>query len=631
MQIRFHATNSSSHVDRANAVIRNVSLITGNIVAEGHDLHVDRTTLSQVLLSAQKAGQVPVKLNHQSGVENLCGYLPNFRLSDSGDKVLGDWHLLKSHEETQKMLERAERMPGCFGLSVAFKGKGVDVGNGKKVARCEALKAVDCVASPAANPDGLFSSREFADPRPRNALGMFAGGATGATDPATMAAAYGNAADLKRRRLARIAEALRLRKPIIPDSEPALAARRRVIALAAIPTAYDAATARADRNTTATAAAAEQARKRSELAARFIRHAQAKQTAAEEADALKKYYEGNEFSTPPQQPKKRHLNPYATAAISGLVSGAGLGILPILKKGVAIKTALKSAAAMGAGSAALAGGGTFIGGKAMRDDDPSDESAPYTTRAAIGAAIAGGAAGAAGGLLMRRIPGASKAVASLAKTWRPLAPLHGASPLKAAVLGGLAGAGYGAVQGIDAGQQADSLVNIQKDRRTSKAKSRTRQLSSAARVHNFAQAFVQDEAGVPLTGRVARDRFVKRIREEDLDRRDRNLLRTGAVGAIAGALMPGKLTKAAILKRALVGAGTGAAAVMATRAVTSRARDSYGEKDRETKRTEALLPLGAAAAIAAAGIKKRLTGKFFSSQVRNAIRLADRLENLKTL
>lgn len=155
---QFHVPFSGSNVDRGNAIIRDVALITGDLIAEGHDLAVDSTTLSQILLSAQKAGKVPVKLNHGSGIENVCGYLENFRLE--GNKVKGDWHLLKSHDETEKMLERAERMPTAFGLSVAFKGKGVDIGGGKKAARCEELKAVDCVASPAANPDGLFSAKE---------------------------------------------------------------------------------------------------------------------------------------------------------------------------------------------------------------------------------------------------------------------------------------------------------------------------------------------------------------------------------------------------------------------------------------------------------------------------------------
>jgi hypothetical protein len=155
---QFHMPLTGSNVDRNNHVIRNVSLITGNLVAEGHDLRVDETTLSQILECGQKAGQVPVKLDHGSGVEKLCGFIENFH--KVGNKVLGDWHLLESHGETERMMERAERMPACFGLSVAFAGKGVDIGGGKKAARCESLKAVDCVASPAANPGGLFSSRE---------------------------------------------------------------------------------------------------------------------------------------------------------------------------------------------------------------------------------------------------------------------------------------------------------------------------------------------------------------------------------------------------------------------------------------------------------------------------------------
>ena len=149
----FHVPfNASGHIDHNEAVIRGVSIITGNLTAEGHSLFIDDTTLNQVLESAQKAGKIPVKLDHGSGVSSLCGYIDNFRL-ESG-KVKGDWHLLKSHDETEKMLERAERMPTCFGLSVAFAGRGVDIGGGRKAARCDSLKAIDCVTNPAANVNG---------------------------------------------------------------------------------------------------------------------------------------------------------------------------------------------------------------------------------------------------------------------------------------------------------------------------------------------------------------------------------------------------------------------------------------------------------------------------------------------
>lgn len=622
--IRFHVQNTASQVDQANSVIRDVSLITGGIVAEGHDLHVDATTLTQILLAAQKAGQVPVKLNHGSGVENVCGYLDNFRLSDEGNKVLGDWHLLKSHEETPMMLERAERMPGCFGLSVAFKGKGVEIG-GKKVARCEELKAVDCVASPAANPDGLFSSREFADPRPRNQLGQFDGGVTGSADPQAMARAYGGVAERKQGRLARIAAALRRGQLVIPANEPALTSRRRLIALG-LPTAHEAAVARVEKNSTATAAAAEQRIKRQQLADKFIRQQKASEQQKAEKSALDEFYKTNTFATP-EPTAKRRLNPYLGAAISGGLSGAALGAASFLRRGVSLRSALKSAGAMGAASAGIVGGGAMAGSRILNDDDTSDEQAPFLKRAALGGATTGIAAGLASTLVLKKVPFARRALTQAAKTWRPANALLKAGPVKATLIGGTVGGLYGGAQGADEGAQVDMINALRSDRKRAKSK----RLASAAKLHHFAAPFVQDEAGVPLTGKIARDRFVKRLRDEDLDRRDANLGRAALAGAATGMLMPGALTKAGLLKRAAIGTGAGLASVMGIRAATTRTRDVYGERPRTAKQAEKFLPLTAAAAIAAAGIKKRLTGKFFSSQVRDALRLADRLENLKTL
>lgn len=146
----------SGAVDRSSGVIRGVSLITSGIEAVGHDLHVDETTLTQMLSAAQRKGQIPVKLNHGSGVENVCGYVNNFRIE--GKQLRGDWHLLKSHAEYAATLEKAEVMPTCFGLSAAFAGKDEKKG-GKTFARCQELMAVDCVAQPAANPTGLFAAK----------------------------------------------------------------------------------------------------------------------------------------------------------------------------------------------------------------------------------------------------------------------------------------------------------------------------------------------------------------------------------------------------------------------------------------------------------------------------------------
>jgi hypothetical protein len=146
-------------IDPGNHVIRGVSVITGGIEAEGHDLLVDDTTIKQLQSCAKAKGKIPVCLDHGSGVKDINGYLTGFRMD--GNKLRADWHLLASHDETDKMLERAEKMPECFGLSVAFKGppKGVPVGGGKMAARCERLLSVDCVTRPAAN-TGLFSIPE---------------------------------------------------------------------------------------------------------------------------------------------------------------------------------------------------------------------------------------------------------------------------------------------------------------------------------------------------------------------------------------------------------------------------------------------------------------------------------------
>jgi hypothetical protein len=181
---QFETANADGVVDPENAVIHGVSMITGGLTAKGHDLEVDAKTLKQIFLCAKAKGQVPVKTNHGSGVDAVNGYLTNFRID--GDKVRGDWHLLKTHPQASHLLEMAERMPSSVGLSVAFHGNPettdgkaclfdeqvkqyYTVGEGgkknylapgtKKHARCTELVSTDLVASPAANPEGMFSAR----------------------------------------------------------------------------------------------------------------------------------------------------------------------------------------------------------------------------------------------------------------------------------------------------------------------------------------------------------------------------------------------------------------------------------------------------------------------------------------
>jgi uncharacterized protein YjiS (DUF1127 family) len=158
--IYFHVPLSYvGNVDKINGVVHGVSLITGGIKARGHDLYVDDITLQQLFECAQRMGQVPVKWNHKTGADAVNGFVTNFWID--GNKVRGDWHLLKEHSQYKQALELADRMPQNIGLSAAFvpPERLAPGDNGK--ARCEELVSVDLVAQPAANPDGLLDDPRF--------------------------------------------------------------------------------------------------------------------------------------------------------------------------------------------------------------------------------------------------------------------------------------------------------------------------------------------------------------------------------------------------------------------------------------------------------------------------------------
>jgi hypothetical protein len=142
-------------IDAEAGVIRGVSVIKGGVVAKGHNLLVDDVALGQFFAEGKK-GKVPVKVNHKSGVSEMCGYLDNFRLE--AKHVRADWTLLKSNKDYDLIMEAAEKMPECFGLSTAFQGEPETVA-GQPRARCQDLVSVDVVVDPAANPSGLFSAR----------------------------------------------------------------------------------------------------------------------------------------------------------------------------------------------------------------------------------------------------------------------------------------------------------------------------------------------------------------------------------------------------------------------------------------------------------------------------------------
>lgn len=161
--LHFSSSLCNENVDTVNAVIRGVSVITGGLVARGHGLAVDATTLGQMFQCARAKEKIPVKVDHKSGAAAICGFLTNFRLDEN--KLKADWYLLESHPQKDQILEVAQRMPHGVGLSAAF----VSPDNGEPgKARCEELISVDYVTLPAANPDGLFS----AQPKERRLTGV---------------------------------------------------------------------------------------------------------------------------------------------------------------------------------------------------------------------------------------------------------------------------------------------------------------------------------------------------------------------------------------------------------------------------------------------------------------------------
>ncbi len=156
---------SGSRIDRANGVIKGVSLISLG-EARGHDKHVDQQTLKSVIECAKQYGDgLRVKFNPKTfahGDAGLGGFIPPSSLRIEGGKAVGDVHLYKHFPSDDKeyLYEIVERTPGNIGLSIEFTGDDETI-DGQKFARCDEIYAATIVDMPAANPTGFFSVREF--------------------------------------------------------------------------------------------------------------------------------------------------------------------------------------------------------------------------------------------------------------------------------------------------------------------------------------------------------------------------------------------------------------------------------------------------------------------------------------
>lgn len=144
----------TGRADAATGVITDVSVATVG-EARGHGVRIDPTTLQQIMDAALRVESVQVKVDHWSGFDGIVGNLRQFRID--GEHLRANLHLLENHPARNRILEMAEKMPGNFGLSIAYVGE-AESKDGAAFARVAELISVDLVDAPAANPAGLFAS-----------------------------------------------------------------------------------------------------------------------------------------------------------------------------------------------------------------------------------------------------------------------------------------------------------------------------------------------------------------------------------------------------------------------------------------------------------------------------------------
>jgi len=148
------ALYADARIDREAGIIRGVSVFqAGELPDRG--LHADGRTLSDLkTLCAAYANGVKVKADHGSGIFDVSGVLRNFRID--GNTLRADLHILKSEENSGKLMEMAQEIPDTFGLSVSIEQELEQIGE-RMLIRPTAVFSVDLVTEPAACPTGLFS------------------------------------------------------------------------------------------------------------------------------------------------------------------------------------------------------------------------------------------------------------------------------------------------------------------------------------------------------------------------------------------------------------------------------------------------------------------------------------------
>lgn len=155
-------------VDRDAGVLKDVKVL-------GYQSANNRTYSREAVKKARGMYEGrPVNINHgQRGaagdraVADRFGQLRNVRLTDDG--LIGDLHYLKSHAMAPVVVEAAERMPDCFGLSHNAEGRVRHVSGKNVVDEISRVHSVDLVSDPATT-KSLFEMKLADDELPRGKM-----------------------------------------------------------------------------------------------------------------------------------------------------------------------------------------------------------------------------------------------------------------------------------------------------------------------------------------------------------------------------------------------------------------------------------------------------------------------------
>lgn len=192
----------------------------------------------------------------------------------------------------------------------------------------------------------------------------------------------------------------------------------------------------------------------------------------------------------------------------------------------------------------------------------------------------------------------------------PLLQKFSGKPIENPFRGGLAGTAkrVGAAAAIGAG--ATGLIGALVSAGSKKSRDRAQKARLSHDLDRVNRFLVEldaypneDRPPGYLKSGVRLDRYRKQIRAREIDRHTHDYLRSSAIGALAGAVIPASRS---LKERSLVGAGVGVAAQGLLHATGHR--DAYGEQSEDAKIIQRSAPKYAGAAVMAAALLKRHKG-----------------------